>query len=93
MKAEQIRELDAAEIGRTLVEMQEQMFRFKFQFGMGQLEGVKKYRELRKDRARMLGALREREIDPAKEAAAAAVAAKKTKRTAKAKTAKAKKDQ
>ncbi len=49
-----------------LQESQEQLFRLRFQIGMGQTEGVKKYRELRKDRARMLGVLRERELDQAK---------------------------
>lgn len=75
MKAQQLRELDGAEIRRQLADIQEQIFRLKFQFGMGQMEGLKKYREIRKDRARMLGALRDREIDPSKEEAAAAKAA------------------
>ena len=41
---------------------------------------MKRYRELRKDRARMLSVLRERELDPAKAQAAAnaAQAAKKS---------------
>jgi large subunit ribosomal protein L29 len=62
MNADQVRGLDAAEIKRQLGDMQEQLFRLKFQMGMGQTEGLKKYRELRKDRARMLGVLREREL-------------------------------
>jgi ribosomal protein L29 len=37
------------------------LFRFKFQMGMGQLEGLKKYRALRKDRARMLTVLGEKQ--------------------------------
>ena len=41
-------------------EIEEQMFRLRFQMSMGQTEGLKKYRELRKDRARMLSILRER---------------------------------
>ena len=48
------------------------MFRLRFQMSMGQTEGLKKYRELRKDRARMLTVLRERELDPAKAQAAEA---------------------
>jgi large subunit ribosomal protein L29 len=46
--------------------MEEQMFRLRFQLSMGQTDGVKKVRELRKDRARMLTALRERELAEAK---------------------------
>ena len=62
MVAENIRGLDTAEIKNKLGEGQEQMFRLRFQIKMGQSEGVKKLRELKKDRARMLGVLREREL-------------------------------
>ena len=55
-------EMDSNELRHGLQESEEQMFRLRFQLGMGQTEGVKKYRELRKDRARMLGALRQREL-------------------------------
>jgi large subunit ribosomal protein L29 len=74
MKAEKIRENDNAELSGKLLEQQEQMFRLRFQMSMGQSEGVKKYRELRRDRARMLTVLRERELDPAKAAASETVA-------------------
>ena len=57
------RDLDSAEIKNQLTESEEQMFRLRFQLGMGQTEGLKKYRELRRDRARMLGALRQRELE------------------------------
>jgi len=36
------------------------LFRFRFQMGMGQMEGLKKYRALKKDRARMLTVLGEK---------------------------------
>jgi large subunit ribosomal protein L29 len=74
------REVDTAELAGQARETEEQLFRLRFQIGMGQTDGVKRYRELRKDRARMLGVLREREIDPAKAQAAenAAQAAKKS---------------
>ena len=42
----------------------ERMFRLKFQLAMGQTDGVKKYRELRKERARTLTVVRERELHP-----------------------------
>jgi large subunit ribosomal protein L29 len=66
MKAEKIRELDTAELRNRSTETQEQMFRLRFQMSMGQTDQVKKFRELKKDRARMLGILRERELDPSK---------------------------
>jgi large subunit ribosomal protein L29 len=62
MKAEKIRGLDAAELQRQANDAQEQLFRFRFQMGMGQTEGLKKYRSLKKDRARMLTALSEKRI-------------------------------
>jgi large subunit ribosomal protein L29 len=62
MKAEKIRGLDAAEVQRQSNEAQEQLFRFRFQMGMGQTEGLKKYRALKKDRARMLTALSEKRL-------------------------------
>ncbi len=70
MKAEKIRQIDSAELNNQLLQQQEQIFRLRFQMGMGQADGLKRYRELRRDRARMLSVLRERELDPAKAAAA-----------------------
>jgi large subunit ribosomal protein L29 len=61
MKAEKIREIDSKDLATRLKEADEQMFRLKFQMSMGQSEGLKKYRELRKDRARMRTVLGERE--------------------------------
>jgi large subunit ribosomal protein L29 len=80
MKPNKFRDVDSADLNNQALETQEQLFRLKFQIGMGQAEGVKRYRELRKDRARMLGVLRERELDPAK-AQAAEVAAKAAKKS------------
>ena len=62
MKAQSIRDLDENEIKAKLKEMDEQMFRLHFQMSMGQMEGLKKVREMKKDRARMLTMLREREL-------------------------------
>jgi large subunit ribosomal protein L29 len=80
MKVDKVRALDDAEIRNQMGEMQDQMFRLRFQMSMGQTDGLKKLREIRRDRARMLGVLRERELDPAKaQAAAEAAAAAKAK--------------
>jgi large subunit ribosomal protein L29 len=80
MKPNKFREVDSADLGNQARETEEQLFRLRFQIAMGQADGLKRYRELRKDRARMLGVLRERELDPAKAQAAeaAAKAAKKS---------------
>ncbi len=60
MKADKVREIDSAELQTRLQESEEQMFRLRFQLTMGQNEGIKKYRELRKDRARMMTIISER---------------------------------
>lgn len=60
MKADKIKGLDAAELQREANDAQEQLFRLRFQMGMQQTEGLKKYRALKKDRARMLTALSEK---------------------------------
>jgi large subunit ribosomal protein L29 len=67
MKAQKVRDLDNSEISHQLKEMDEQMFRLSFQMGMGQLDGLKKVRQMRKQRAQMLTILREREIAAAGE--------------------------
>jgi len=63
--ADRARGLDKAELNKELKESLEQMFRLRFQMSMGQMDGVKKVRVLRKERARMLTVLRERELAPA----------------------------
>ena len=60
--ADKARALDENEIQKALRDGREQMFRLRFQMSMGQMDGVKKTRALRKDRARMLTVLREREL-------------------------------
>lgn len=62
MRAEKVREIDTNELKRQLTDSREQMFRLRFQLAMGQIDGLKKYRALRRDRARMLTVLREREL-------------------------------
>ena len=48
------------ELGRQEAEMNEQMFKLRFQWAMGQTETLNKMRELRKDRARLLTIIREK---------------------------------
>ena len=60
MKADKLRGLDDTELQRQLHDMDDQMFRLQFQMRMGQLEGLKKARAMRKDRARIYTILRER---------------------------------
>ena len=60
MKAQKIREIDSKDLAARLKDSDEQIFRLKFQMSMGQMDGLKKYRELRRDRARMNTVLGER---------------------------------
>lgn len=77
MNAQKLRELDSNELVAQSTDIHEQLFRLRFQMSMGQTDGLKKYRDAKKDRARMLLILRERELDPAKALAAADAAAAK----------------
>jgi large subunit ribosomal protein L29 len=62
MKSQKVRDLDTAELERQLKDMDEQMFRLQFQMSMGQMEGLKKVRAMKKTRARIFTVLREREL-------------------------------
>ena len=66
MKKDKLRGLDPAEMRNKLEEIEEQSFRVRFQLSMGQTEAIKRLRENRKDRARMLTYLRENELRSAK---------------------------
>jgi large subunit ribosomal protein L29 len=85
MRADKLRELDAAELSKQSHDIQEQMFRLRFQMSMGQADGLKKYRTIKKDRARMLGIIRQRELNPGTAPAPVVVAEKKPARKRKAK--------
>ena len=55
-----LRDLTVDELQNREVEMNEQIFRLRFQLAMGQTETLDKMRELRKDRARLLTIMREK---------------------------------
>jgi large subunit ribosomal protein L29 len=65
MKSQKVRDLDDRELRQQLAEMSEQLFRLQFQMSMGQMDGLKKVRALRKTRARIYTVLRERELSAA----------------------------
>lgn len=64
MKADKVRDLDSNELRTQAHGIREQMFRLRFQMSMGQADGLKKLRTIKKDRARMLTILRDRELHP-----------------------------
>ena len=59
-RTKKLRDMSAEELERQNGEMNEQMFKLRFQWAMGQTESLNKLRELRKDRARLLTILREK---------------------------------
>ena len=64
MRADKIRELDSNDLRRQAGDLREQIFRLRFQMEMGQTDGLKKLRAIKKDRARMLTTLRDRNLHP-----------------------------
>ncbi len=64
MRADKVREIDNAELKRQSNDLRDQAFRLRFQMAIGQTDGLKKLRTIRKDRARMLTILRDRELHP-----------------------------
>jgi large subunit ribosomal protein L29 len=88
METEKIRNLNDDELVRQEKQSAEQLFRLRFQMKLGQNEGVKKLRELKKDIARIKTITRERELKlhgeaPKAESAAPAKSAKAKKTTKK----------
>jgi large subunit ribosomal protein L29 len=62
-RVKKMRDFSVDELRNQDAEMTEQMFKLRFQMAMGQTESLKKMRELRKDRARLLTILREKESE------------------------------
>ena len=62
-RAKKLRDMSSEELQHQEGEMNEQMFKLRFQWAMGQTESLKKMRELRRDRARLLTIMREKESE------------------------------
>jgi len=62
MKPEKIRNLTDDELGHQERDLNDQLFKLKFQLNMGQTESLKKIRGLRKDIARVKTIARERQL-------------------------------
>ncbi|HEV8523902.1 MAG TPA: 50S ribosomal protein L29 [Terriglobales bacterium] len=67
MDPEKIRNLTESELKHQERELNDQLFRLKFQLKMGQTESLKKIRGLRKDIARIKTVTRQRELEKATE--------------------------
>jgi large subunit ribosomal protein L29 len=62
MKAEKVRNLTDEELRQQERDLNDQLFKLKFQLNMGQTESLKKIRGLRRDIARVKTIVREREL-------------------------------
>jgi large subunit ribosomal protein L29 len=62
MKADKVRNLTEDELQHQERDLNDQLFKLKFQLNMGQTESLKKIRGLRKDIARVKTIAREREL-------------------------------
>ena len=62
MRSQKIRDLDSPELQHQLHDTEEQLFRLRLQMSMGQMDGLKKVRSIKKTRARIFTVLREREL-------------------------------
>jgi large subunit ribosomal protein L29 len=85
MELEKIRSLSDAELAHQEKTAAEQLFRLRFQVSLGQNDGVKKLRELRKEIAQIKTVARERELGvrgAKKDSASETVAAPKAKKGA-----------
>src|SRR5579871_12010 len=76
MDVEKLRNLTDAELLHQQQELNDQLFRLKFQLKMGQTESLTKIRGLRKDVARIKTIIREKELAAARNGASAAPAVK-----------------
>ncbi len=62
MKARELRELTSDELKIKGRDLREELFNLRFQHSIGQLEKTGRIEDLRRDIARILGILREREL-------------------------------
>ena len=65
MKKDKLSGLDPAEMKAKLTEIEDQSFQLRFRMSMGQTEGLRKIREMRKDKARLMTYLRAKELQGA----------------------------
>lgn len=82
MEAEKIRNTTDVELRHHEQELNDQLFRLKFQLKMGQTESLQKMRGLRKDIARIQTITRERELGLGAAAGSATTPAKPVKKVA-----------
>ena len=66
MKADEIRDLNDDDLRARVAQLKEDIFRMRFKLSLGNTDVVKNLREARKDMARVLTLIRERELEAGK---------------------------
>lgn len=66
MKPEELRELTKEELTQRIKDSQKELFNLRFQLATGQLKNYKRIKEVKKNIARLLTVLREKEMKEAK---------------------------
>ena len=62
MKANELRDMSAAELTKKLAELKEELFNLRFQHAINQLENPMRINAVKKDIARIKTVIREREL-------------------------------
>jgi len=65
MRASEIRELSATELGEKLSDLKAELFNLRFQHAINQLDNPMRLVQVRKDIARVKTVLRQRQLAPA----------------------------
>ena len=78
MNTAEVREMTNEELMEALVEAKEEKFNLRFQLATNQLDNTARIGEVKRDIARILTVLRERELEPASSAGASAVDVEET---------------
>jgi large subunit ribosomal protein L29 len=66
MKADELRDLNDDDLRAKVAEMKESIFRMRFKLSLGNTDVVKNLRESRKDLARVLTLIRQRDLEAGK---------------------------
>ena len=66
MKADELRDLNDDDLHAKIAELKESIFRMRLKLSLGNTDVVKNLRETRKDLARVLTLMRERDLEAAK---------------------------
>ena len=62
MKANELRDMSAAELTKKLAELKEELFNLRFQMATSQLDNTARVKQVKKDIARIMTEMRAREL-------------------------------